>query len=70
MKQKLAEMQENLPLIERLDLVNAPAPLSPELAFKEDLQGKERATKLQQDKAGFTLEEDVVNNEFKQEMMF
>lgn len=30
----------------------------------------ERATKLQQDKAGFTLEEDVVHNDFKREMMF
>jgi len=70
MKQKLAEMQKNLPWIERLDLVNAPAPLAPELAFKEDLHGKERATKLQQDKAGFTLEEDVVHNDFKREMMF
>merc|ERR1719470_515172 len=63
-------MQKNLPWIERLDLVNAPAPLAPELAFKEDLHGKERATKLQQDKAGFTLEEDVVHNDFKREMMF
>merc|ERR1719339_814760 len=70
MKQKLAEMQKNLPWIERLDLVNAPAPLAPELAFKEDLHGKERATKLQQDKAGFTLEQDDVHNDFKREMMF
>eukprot|EP00090_Calanus_glacialis_P021626 TRINITY_DN3337_c0_g1_i1.p1 TRINITY_DN3337_c0_g1~~TRINITY_DN3337_c0_g1_i1.p1 ORF type:complete len:337 (+),score=132.40 TRINITY_DN3337_c0_g1_i1:53-1063(+) len=70
MRQKLAEMQKNLPWIERLDLVNAPAPLAPELAFKEDLHGKERATRLQQEKAGITLEKDEVHNDFKREMMF
>jgi len=70
MKQKLAEMQKNLPWIERLDLLNAPAPLAPELAFKEDLHGKERETVLKQIKAGATLEEDVVHNDFKREMMF
>jgi len=70
MKQKLAELQKNLPWIERLDLINAPAPLAPELAFKEDLHGKERATRLQQEKAGVTLEADVVHNDFKREMMF
>merc|ERR1719427_2593224 len=56
--------------IERLDLINAPAPLAPELALKEDLHGKERATQLKQDKAGFSLDEDVVHNDFKREMMF
>merc|ERR1712183_827859 len=60
----------NLPWIERLDLLNAPAPLAPELAFKEDLHGKERETVLKQNKAGATLEEDVVHNDFKREMMF
>jgi len=70
MKQKLEEMKKDLPWIERLDLLNAPAPLAPELAFKEDLHGKERATQLKQDKAGVSLEEDVVHNDFKREMMF
>jgi len=70
MKQKLSEIQKDMPWIERLDLVNAPAPLAPELAFKEDLHGKERATKLQQEKAGVALEDDIVHNDFKREMLF
>jgi len=70
MKQKLAEMQNQFNWIERLDLLNAPAPLAPELAMKEDLHSKERQTKLKQDKAGFSVEEDVVHNDFKREMMF
>ena len=38
MKQKLAEMQSTkLNWVERLDLVNGPAPLAPELAYKEEL---------------------------------
>ena len=36
--------------IENLDLVNAPAPLAPELAMKEDLHGKERQKRLKADK--------------------
>ena len=36
--------------IESLDLVNAPAPLAPELAMKEDLHGKEREKRLKADK--------------------
>merc|ERR1719320_2357061 len=70
MKQKLAELQKNLPWIERLDLVNTPAPLAPEMAYKEDLHGKERSNKLQQEKAGVSLEDDVVHNDFKREMLF
>jgi len=31
LKQKLEEMQQKLPWIERLDMVNKPAPLAPEL---------------------------------------
>jgi len=70
MKQKLAEIQKDLPWIERLDLVNTPAPLAPEMAYKEDLHGKERSNKLQQEKAGVSLEDDVVHNDFKREMLF
>merc|ERR1719327_460407 len=70
MKQKLAELQKNLPWIERLDLVNTPAPLAPEMAYKEDLHGKERSNKLQQEKAGVSLEDDVIHNDFKREMLF
>ena len=32
LKQKLVELQTNMPWIERLDMVNKPAPLAPEAA--------------------------------------
>ena len=50
MKQKFAKLQKDLSWIEPLDLINRRAPLAPELEFKEDLHGKERATRLQQEK--------------------
>ena len=59
-----------LPQIERLDLQTGPAPLAPELAYKEDLHGKERSNQLKQAKAKGGLEEDVVHNDFKREMLF
>lgn len=68
MKQKLAEMKSSLPWVERLDLVNAPAPMAPELAYKEDLHSKERTNQLRG--AGVSLEKDVVHNDFKREMLF
>ena len=69
MKQKLAEMQSTkLNWVERLDLVNGPAPLAPELAYKDELHSKERANRAKQ--AGGKLEEDVVHNDFKREMLF
>jgi len=68
MRQKLAEMQSKLNWVERLDLVNGPAPLAPELAYKEELHSKERASRAKQ--AGGSLEEDVVHNDFKREMLF
>ena len=37
MRQKLVEMQTKLNWVERLNLVNGPAPLAPELAYKEEL---------------------------------
>merc|ERR1719233_2674482 len=40
------------------------------MAYKEDLHGKERSNKLQQEKAGVSLEDDVVHNAFKREMLF
>merc|ERR1719431_38025 len=63
-------MKLNLNWIERLDMINHPAPLAPELAFKEDLHSKERENQLKQDKTGVALENDVVHNDFKREMMF
>jgi len=70
MRQKLEEIKNNLNWIERLDLINGPAPLAPELAYKEDLHNKERSKQLTQDKAGVKLEDDVIHNDFKREMMF
>jgi len=70
MKQKLAEMENKLTWIERLDMVNTPAPLAPELAYKEDLHGKERTSQLKQAKEKVALEQDVVHNDFKREMLF
>ena len=68
MKQKLLEMQTKLNWVERLDLVNGPAPLAPELVCKEELHSKKRASGAKQ--AGGKLEEDVVHNDFKREMLF
>jgi len=68
MRQKLEGMKNKLTWIERLDLTNAPAPLAPELAYKADLHGKERTNRAKQD--GKKLEEDVVHNDFKREMLF
>jgi len=70
MKQKLAEMQTKLNWIERLDLVNTPAPLAPEMAYKQDQHSKERTKQLGQDKSGIALEDDIVHNDFKREMLF
>ena len=44
MRQKLVEMQTKLNWVERLNLVNGPAPLAPELAYKEELHSKECAS--------------------------
>jgi len=70
MKQKIAELQQSVPWIETLDLVNSPAPLAPELAMKEDVHSKEREKKLKADKANVNIDEDTVHNDFKREMMF
>ena len=68
MKQKLAEMQSTkLNWVERLDLVNGLAPLAPELSCKEGLHSMERANRAKQ--AGGKLEEDVVHNGLKREML-
>ena len=50
--------------------MNTPAPLAPELAYKEDLHGKERTSQLKQAKEKVALEQDVVHNDFKREMLF
>lgn len=70
LKQKLAEFEKKLPWVERLDMINAPAPLAPELAFKESEHGKERSKDLKQSKSSVSIDQDVIHNDFKREMLF
>jgi len=70
LKQKLAEFEKKLPWVERLDMINAPAPLAPELAFKESEHSKERSKDLKQSKSNVAIEQDVIHNDFKREMLF
>jgi len=70
LNQKLSELKKSLPWVERLDMINAPAPIAPELAYKEEQHGKERQKILGQSKAGGSLEEDLIHNDFKREMLF
>jgi len=69
LNQKLNELKKNIPWVERLDMINAPAPIAPELAYKEDQHGKHRQ-KILGVKEGSNLEEDLVHNDFKREMLF
>jgi len=65
LRQKLDEFrQDKLPWIERLDMVNAPAPIAPELAYEED-QLKKKSAGAKAAAAG-----DSVHNDFKREMGF
>jgi len=72
MKRKLNEMKLQLPWIERLDLVSAPAPLAPELALQMQDQELRRAKQLKGNKKlpQFTPAEDPVLNDFRRETMF
>lgn len=72
MKQKLDEIKLNLPWIERLDLVNAPAPLAPELALQMQEQEVRRAKQLQGNKKlpQYKPSEDPVLNDFRRENIF
>ncbi|XP_011685088.1 PREDICTED: probable rRNA-processing protein EBP2 homolog [Wasmannia auropunctata] len=72
MKQKLDEMKLDLPWIERLDMVNAPAPLAPELALQMQEQEVRRAKQLQGNKKlpQYKPSEDPVLNDFRRENMF
>ncbi|XP_011304102.1 probable rRNA-processing protein EBP2 homolog [Fopius arisanus] len=72
LKRKTEEMKLKLPWIERLDIVNPPAPLAPELALQLQETEERRLKlakgnkKLPQYKPG----EDPVVNDFKRETMF
>ncbi|XP_066584550.1 probable rRNA-processing protein EBP2 homolog isoform X2 [Prorops nasuta] len=72
MNRRLTEIRQNLPWIERLDIVNPPAPLAPELAMQIQEQEVRRAKQLQGNKKlpQFDPAEDPVLNEFKRETMF
>jgi len=70
LKQKLAEFEKKLPWLERLDMHNAPAALAPELAFKESEHSKERSKDLKQSKSTVSIDQDVIHNDFKREMLF
>lgn len=72
MKQKLQNMKLDLPWIEKLDMVNVPASLAPELALQLQEQEIRRAKQLQGNKKlpQFEPSEDPVLNEFRRETMF
>jgi len=72
MKQKLDEIKLNLPWIERLDMINAPAPLAPELALQMQEQEVRRAKQLQGNKKlpQYKPSEDPVLNDFRRENIF
>lgn len=72
MKQKMNEMKQNLPWIEKLDIVNAPAPLAPELALEMQEQEVRRAKQLQGNKKlpQYEPTKDPVLNDFRRETMF
>jgi len=70
LRQKLAELRQDQPWIERLDMVNKPAPLAPELAYQEDQHAKRREKLLKNNKNTGSLADDPVHNDYKREMLF
>lgn len=70
MEEVLIELKVFLPWIERLDMINEPATLAPELAYQEEEHKKIRNRQKIQDKDKGDIENDVVHNDFKREMLF
>ncbi|XP_078041562.1 putative rRNA-processing protein EBP2 homolog [Augochlora pura] len=72
MKQKLDEIKLNLPWIERLDMINIPAPLAPELAKQMQEQEIRRSNQLKGNKKlpQYDPADDPVLNDFRRETMF
>lgn len=72
MKKKVEEIKLNLPWIERLDMVNALAPMAPELALQMQEQEVRRAKQLQGNKKlpQYDPSEDPILNDFRRETMF
>merc|ERR1719411_2400066 len=59
--QKLEELKKDLAWVERLDMVNAPAPIAPELAYKEEQHSKGRQKELRIAKDKTSIEDDIVH---------
>ncbi|XP_055849172.1 probable rRNA-processing protein EBP2 homolog [Episyrphus balteatus] len=72
MAAKLDEMKQDLPWLERMDLVNDLAPLAPELAIQLEKHEQKRASVFKGNAKIPYLrpEEDPVLNDFKREMLF
>nr|ACO10230.1 Probable rRNA-processing protein EBP2 homolog [Caligus rogercresseyi] len=66
---KLGELEKSLPWIERLDMLNKPAPLAPELA-NEELSHKTQREKVLKLAKRKNIEDDPIHNDFKREMIF
>jgi len=67
---KVDELKKDMPWVERLDMINAPAPIAPELAYKEEQHSKGRQKELRIAKDKTSIEDDIVHNDFKREMLF
>jgi len=74
LKQKLMELQRSLPWVERLDLINDPAPIAPELAYKEEQHNRElqktAGAKGGKGAGAGGSQVELVHNDFKREMLF
>jgi len=71
LKQKLAELKQSLAWIERLDLINAPAAMAPEMAIEIEQHGQTRDKRMKNSGfRNFDLEEDMIHNDFKKELNF
>ncbi|XP_031830388.1 putative rRNA-processing protein EBP2 homolog [Nomia melanderi] len=72
MKQKLDEIKLTLPWVERLDMINVPAPLAPELALQMQEQEVRRSKQLKGNKKlpQYDPADDPVLNDFRRETMF
>jgi len=70
LEEKLLELKVYLPWIERLDMVNAPATLAPELAYQEEEHSKLRKKEKLHKKDTGSMDKDIVHNDFKREMLF
>ncbi|XP_063988809.1 probable rRNA-processing protein EBP2 homolog [Diachasmimorpha longicaudata] len=72
LKRKTEEMKLKLPWLERLDIVNPPAPLAPELALQmqETEDRRQRLSKGNKKLPQYKPGEDPLVNDFKRETMF